>query len=163
MKTTIDDLPGPVLVSSLVASGQIGRDARSTVIRFSDDGIEYGVGVLVQPLPAGGFWAKFKCPRCNGGAQRLRLLDDAPACGKCCRASGLIYRSQATRTEQRHAVTAPKRIARLNGGGPFRVHQPGRKVALRARVEAALCRSVIVTRQFAHDEFAERVKRLSRT
>ena len=46
--------------------------------------------------------AMFVCPRCGGGSQRLRLLDDRPACGKCVRASGLIYRSQSIRTEKRH-------------------------------------------------------------
>jgi hypothetical protein len=75
-----------------------------------------------------GFWARFVCPRCDGRAQRLRLLDEKSACGACVRASGLIYRSQATRTEKRYAVTALPRIARLNGGGPFRVHRPGRTV-----------------------------------
>jgi hypothetical protein len=77
-------------------------------------------GAGVQSLPAGGFWAKFVCPRRGGNAQRLRLLDDRPACGKCVRASGLIYRSQSVRTEKRHLVTAPVRVEKLNQGGLFR-------------------------------------------
>jgi hypothetical protein len=162
MKLTIDDLP-MVKAATLVAHGYLHRDAKTALIRFGDDGVEYGVGVKTSRLPAGGFWMKFVCPRCGGNAQRLRLLDDTPACGKCVRASGLIYRSQATRTEKRHAVTAPKRIANLNAGGGFRVHRPNRKVEGRARVEAALRRSIIVTRQYGHDEFEQRVKRLSRT
>ena len=83
---------------------------------------------------------------------------DKPACGACVRASGLIYRSQATRTEKRYAVTAPPRIARLNGGGPFRVHRPGRKVERRAVVEFKLRRSIMVARRFGVEEFEKRVK-----
>jgi hypothetical protein len=158
MERTIDDLP-MLKVSTLVARGDINRNTRTASIRFSDDGVEYVVDVVVQSLPAGGFWAKFICPRCGGHAQRLRLLDDQPACGKCVRASGLIYRSQATRTEQRHAVTAPKRIAMLNGDVQLRVHQPGRKVERRASVEAALKRSLIVPRLFGIAEFERKARR----
>lgn len=161
MRLTIDDL-AMVKVAAFVARGEIASGDKTALIRFSDDGVEHRVGVRTSRLPAGGFWMKFICPRCGGNAQRLRLLDDIPACGKCVRASGLIYRSQATRTEQRHLVTAPSRIERLNGGGPFRVHRPTRKVEHRARVEAALRRSIIVVRQYAHDEFEQRVKRLTR-
>jgi hypothetical protein len=161
MKRTIDDLP-LIKVSALVAAGTIKPDAKTALIRFGDDEVEHRVGVKVWRFGNGGFWARLGCPRCGGWAQRLRLLDDMPACGECVRSSGLIYRSQSIRTEKRHEVTAPKRIERLNGGGPRRVHQPGRRVALRARVEAALRRSIIVARQYGHDEFEQRVKRLSR-
>ena len=159
MKLTIDDLP-MVKVATLVARGEIGRDARAVTIRFSDDGVEYGVGVRASGLPAGGFWMKFICPRCGGGAQRLRLLDDQPACGACVRGSGLIYRSQSIRTEKRHAVTAPKRIAKLNGDVPFRIHRPNRNIERRARVEAALKRSLIVPREFGIAEFERKARRL---
>ena len=162
MKLTIDDLL-MVKVSTLVARGDIKPGDKTVLVRFSDDGSEYVVGVKPWRFASGGFGAFFVCPGCGGGAQRLRLLDDRPACGKCVRTTGLIYRSQATRTEKRHAVTAPARIAKLNGDGPFRVHRPSRKVEHRARVEAALRRSIIVTRQYGHDEFEQRVKRLSRT
>ena len=67
----------------------------------------YQVGVKLRRFRNGGFWAMLVCPRCGGGSQRLRLLDGQPACGKCVRASGLIYRSQSVRTEKRHSVTAP--------------------------------------------------------
>ncbi|HZZ21925.1 MAG TPA: hypothetical protein VFE60_04795 [Roseiarcus sp.] len=131
MERTIDDLP-PVRASTLVANGFIRRDATTTRIRFADDGGEYQVGVRVRIFKNNGFWARFVCPRCDGSAQRLRLLGDKPACGACVRASGLIYRSQSVRTERRYEVTAPPRIARLNGGGPFRVHRPGRDLAWRS-------------------------------
>ena len=157
MERTIDDLP-LVRASTLVANGLIKRDATTTRIRFADDGVEYQVGVRVRIFKNNGFWARFKCPRCDGSAQRLRLLGDKPACGACVRASGPIYRSQSVRTEKRYAVTAPPRIARLNGGGPCRVHRPGRKVERRANVELKLRRSILIARRFGVEEFEKRVK-----
>jgi hypothetical protein len=160
MKRTIDDLP-LIKVSSLRAGGFIGPETRTTLVRFDDSGVEYQVGVTAKLFPHGVVRSMFLCPRCNGNAQRLRLLDNQPACGECVRKSGLIYRSQSVRTEQRHLVTAPKRIAHLSGGGPRQVRRP-KLLEGRKRIEAALRRSIIVARQFGHDEFAERVKRLSR-
>ena len=113
MKRTIDDLP-VVRVATLVALGEIGRDAKTARARFGDDGVEYQVGVTLRRFRNGGFWAMLICPRCGGGSQRLRLLDGVPSCGACVRASGLIYRSQSVRTEKRHLVTAAPRLAKLN-------------------------------------------------
>ena len=97
MRTRIEDLP-LVRVSTLVANGYIRRDAVTALIRFGDESVEHGIGVRVRRFRNGGFWAMLVCPRCGGGAQRLRLLDDTPACGKCVRASGLRYRVEfATR------------------------------------------------------------------
>jgi hypothetical protein len=152
MKRTIDDLP-VVPVSALVARGYISRGAMTALIRFDDGGTEYQVGVRMRPFPGGGFWARFVCPRCGGGSQRLRLLDGQPACVKCIRASGLIYRSQSVRIESRHLVTAPPRITLLNGDKPARINpRPGRMLDRRANLEAKLRRSLIVARQFAIDE-----------
>jgi hypothetical protein len=151
MKRTIDDLP-MVRVATLVALGEIGRDAKTARVRFGDDGVEYQVGVRVRPFRNSGFWAMLVCPRCGSGSQRLRLLDDRPACGKCVRASGLIYRSQATRTEKRHLVTAPPRVAQLNSERPLRVHpRAGRTIDRRANLEFALRRSRIVARKHLID------------
>jgi hypothetical protein len=158
MKRTIDDLP-VVRVSALVAHGYISRGALTALVRFGDDGVEYEVGVRMMQFPNGGFWARFICPRCGGGSQRLRLLDGQPACGKCIRASGLIYRSQSVRTETRHLITAPPRIALLNGDKPARVNpRPGRKLDRRTNIEAKLRRSLIVARQHAIDEHDKMVK-----
>ena len=112
MKRTIDDLP-LVRVATFVALGEIGRDAKTARVRFGDDGVEYQVGVKVRRFRNGGFWAMLVCPQCGGGAQRLRLLDDRPACGKCVRASGLRYRVESTAAKDRHLLTAPERVARL--------------------------------------------------
>jgi hypothetical protein len=151
MKRTIDDLP-MVRVATLVVLGEIGRDAKTARVRFDDDGVEHQVGVRVRSFPNGGFWAVLVCPRCGGGAQRLRLLDNKPACGKCVGASGLIYRSQSVRTEKRHLVTAPPRLARLNSDRPLRVHpRPGRTFDGRANLEFALRRSRIVARKHVVD------------
>ena len=91
-------------------------------------------------------------PAVRRGSQRLRLIDDRPACGECVRASGLIYRSQSVRTEKRHLVTAPPRLARLNSDMPLRVHpRPGRMIDGRANIEFALRRSRIVARKHGVD------------
>jgi hypothetical protein len=108
MRTRIEDLP-LVSVSTLVTSGHVRRDAVTVLVRFGDDGVEHRVGVRMRRFRNGGFWAMLVCPRCRGGAQRLRLLDDMPACGKCVRASGLRYRVESTATKDRHLLTAPDR------------------------------------------------------
>jgi hypothetical protein len=60
----------------------------------------------------------------------------------------LIYRSQSVRTEKRHTVTAPPRIAMLNRDRPLRVHpRAGRTIDGRANLEFALRRSLIVARK----------------
>jgi hypothetical protein len=151
MKRAIDDLP-MARVSALVVPGVIRRDARTARVRFGDDGVEYQVGVRLRRFRNGGYWAMFVCPRCGGGAQRLRLIDGRPACGKCVRATGLIYRSQSVRTEKRHAVTAPPRLAMLNSDTPARIHpRSGRKLDRRANLEFALRRSRIVARKHGLD------------
>jgi hypothetical protein len=151
MKRTIDDLP-MVRVSTLVAKGYIKRDAVVALIRFGDDEVEYQVGVRLRRFRKGGFWAMLVCPRCGGGAQRLRLLDKMPACGKCVRVTGLIYRSQSVRTVKRHLVTAPPRLAKLNSDRPLRVHpRAGRTIDKRANIEFALRRSLIVARKHGVD------------
>jgi hypothetical protein len=150
MKRTIDDLP-LARVADFVALGEIGRDAKTARVRFGDE-VGHQVGVRVRSFPNGGFWAMLVCPRCSGGSQRLRLLDDRPACGKCVRAGGLIYRSQSVRTEKRHTVTAPPRLAQLKSDKPLRVHpRPGRTLDRRANLEFALCRSLIVARKHGVD------------
>jgi hypothetical protein len=151
MKRTIDDLP-LVRVATLVALGEIGRDAKTACVRFGDDGVEYQVGVRLRRFRNGGFWAMLVCPRCGGGSQRLRLLDDRPACGKCVRASGLIYCAQATSTEKRHTITAPPRLAQLSRDRPSRIHpRSGRMFDRRANIEFALRRSRIVERKHGVD------------
>ena len=156
MKLTIDDLT-MVKASFLRAHGHIGPETKTTLIRFDDSGVEHQVGVTAKPLPSGAVWSLDSVwrrwwARCHGRAQRLRLLDDRPACGACVRASGLIYRSQSVRTEKRHTVTAPPRLAMLNSDRPLRVHpRAGRTIDGRANIEFALRRSRIVARKHGVD------------
>ena len=151
MKRTVDDLP-MVRVATLVARGEIGRDAKTARVRFDDDNVEHQVGVRLRRFRNGGFWAMLVCPQCGGGSQRLRLLDGQPACGKCVRASGLIYRSQSVRTEKRHTITAPRRLAKLNSDRPLRVHpRIGRMLDRRVSIEFSLWRSRIVARKHGVD------------
>jgi hypothetical protein len=158
VERTIDDLP-VVRVATLVVLGEIRRNSKTARVRFGDDSVGYHVAVRLRPFRNGGFWAMLVCPRCGGASQRLRLLDDRPACGKCVRASGLIYRSQSVRTEKRHTVTAPARLARLNSDKPLRVRaRPGRTFDRRTSLEASLRRSLIVAREHAirdHDKMLE--------
>jgi hypothetical protein len=157
MSTRIED-PPLVCVSTLVANGYIGRNAVTALVRFGDDGVEHGVGVRMRCFRNGGFWAMLVCPRCGGGSQRLRLLDNTPACGKCVRASGLRYRVESTAAKDRHLLTAPERIARLNGNKPARVNpRPGRRLDRRAPIEAALKRSLIVARRCGIAEFEKKL------
>jgi hypothetical protein len=157
MKIRIDDLPF-IRVSTLVANGYIKRGDKAVLVRFGDDGVEYVVGVRPRRFRNGGFWAMFVCPRCDGGAQRLRLLEDTPACGKCVRATGLRYRVESTPTKDRHLLTAPERIARLNADKPARVNpRPGRKLDRRAPIEAALKRSLLVARRHGITEFEKKL------
>jgi hypothetical protein len=158
MERTIDDLP-MVKASALAASGAVRLDEKTAILRFTDDGVEYVVGVAFHCFKNGGWWARLLCPGCGRRAQKLRLLDGKPVCGFCVRASGLIYRSQATRTEKRHLITAPVLIARLNGA-QARVNRPGRKVERRAAVELKLRQSLLVPRRFGIAEFEKTLKKL---
>jgi hypothetical protein len=59
------------------------NDARRAArLRFGHDGVKHKVGVKLRRSRNGGFWATLMCPRCDGGFERLRLLDGAPACVK---------------------------------------------------------------------------------
>ena len=58
------------------------------------------------------------------------------------------------RTEKRHAVTAPPRIARSASDKPLRVYaRPGRTFDGRANMELALKRSLIVKRRAKIEQF----------
>ncbi len=138
-----------VKASSLVARGEINRQSKTALVRFDGSDVEYQLGVRIDHMPSGGFWAKLICPRCGGAAQRVRLLDDRPACGKCVRASGLRYRSTSTDIRKRHLVTAPPRLAKLNSKTSLFAHRHHDNMLLERRrnIELALQRSLIVARR----------------
>lgn len=151
MKQTIDDLPLQK-VSAMVARGEISRQSKTALVRFDGCDVEYQLGVRIDYMPSGGFWAKLLCPKCGRGAQRVRLLDGVPCCGRCCKATGLIYRSQSVATGKRYAVTAPPRLAKLNSERSlFAHHHHGGMLERRRNIEFALRRSRIVARQHLLD------------
>jgi hypothetical protein len=154
----IDDLP-VILVSRLRATGEIGPDTKTATIRFDDGGVEFVVGIAQRKFPNGGSWSKFVCP-CGRRAQKLRLFEGRPACGHCVRAAGMRYRGEmCSHFGKRVALTAPKRIERLNSDTPARLHpRPGRTLDRRANMEARLRRSLIVARQYALEEHAKMLK-----
>jgi hypothetical protein len=153
MKPVIDDLP-VLLASRLRATGEIGPEATAVTIRFDngESGVEFVVGVVHQKFPNGGSWSKFVCS-CGRRAQKLRLFQGRPACRRCLIAARMQYRSMCSHFSKRRVLTAPKRIERLYGGKPARLHpRPGRMLDRRVNLEAKLRRSLIVARQFALDE-----------
>jgi len=148
----IDDLP-MVKSSALVARGEITRQSKTARIKFDGSDVEYQLGVVIYHMPSGGFWGRFVCPRCGGPSHRIRLLDDRPACCKCARGAGLVYRSQHTNTGKRHLVTAPPRLAMLNSKTSLFHHRHHDNILMerRANIELALRRSLLVARKHRAD------------
>ena len=159
MKPVIDDLP-VVLASRLRAIGEIGPDTKAATIRFDngESGVEFMVAIVQRRFPNGGAWSKFVCP-CGRRAQKLRLFEGRPACGHCVRAAGMQYRSDmCSHFSKRTALTAPKRIERLNSDIPARLHpRPGRTFDGRVKMELALKRSLIVERKATIAQFEKDV------
>jgi hypothetical protein len=158
MKPVIDDLP-VVLASRLRATGEIGPDTKAATIRFDgESGVEFVVGIVQRRFPNGGAWSKFVCP-CGRRAQKLRLFEGRPACGHCVRAAGMQYRGDmCSHFSKRTALTAPKRIERLNSNIPARLHpRPGRMLDRRANLELRLKRSLLVERRAAVEQFEKDV------
>jgi hypothetical protein len=69
------------------------------------------------------------------------------------------YRSDmCSHFSKRTALTAPKRIERLNSDTPARLHpRPGRMLDKRANLELRLKRSLIVERRAAVEQFEKDV------
>jgi len=143
--------------SALVSRGEITRQSKTALIKFEGSDVEYVVGVVIYHMPSGGFWGRFLCSRCGGPSHRIRLFDGRPTCAKCVQASGLIYRSQSIRTEKRHAVTAPRRLAMLNRDTPMRAHSSC-KLERRSSMEARLRRSLIVARRYSLSQYEKSLK-----
>ena len=152
MKPVIDDLPA-VLASTLRALGVIGRDTKTTTIRFDDSDVEFVVEVALRRFPNGGSWSMFRCS-CGRRCQKLRLFEGRHTCAHCICATGMRYRIEmVSHASKRAVLTAPKRIARLNSAVPARLHpRNGQMLDRRIPLEARLRRSLIVARQFALDE-----------
>jgi hypothetical protein len=161
MKPVIDDLP-VLLASRLRAIGEIGPDTKAATIRFDngESGVAFVVAIVQRRFPNGGSWSKFVCP-CGRRAQKLRLFEGRPACGHCVRAAGMQYRSDmCSHFSKRTALTAPKRIERLNSDTPARLHpRPGRMLDRRANLELGLKRSLIVERRAGIAQFEKDLRK----
>ena len=145
MNAAYDELPA-VSVSRLRALGDITEEMKVATVKRGED--EFTVGPSLFRWPNGGSWSFFVCP-CGRRARTLKLFGGRPACGQCVRAAGMQYRiDMCSHFSKRVALTAPKRIERLNSDIPARLHpRPGRMLDRRANMELALKRSLIVARR----------------
>ena len=64
---------------------------------------------------------------------------------------------ESTAAKDRHLLTAPERIARLNGDSARVNPRPGRRLDRRAPIEAALKRSLLVARRRGIAEFEKKL------
>jgi hypothetical protein len=145
MTVAYDELPG-VSVSRMRALGEITAETKVTTVTF--DEVSFNVGLALVCFANGGSWSFFLCP-CGRRARILRLYEGGLACQRCLAARGLRARVElVSHASKRTALTAPKRIERLNSDTPARLHpRPGRKLDRRANLELRLKRSLIVARR----------------
>jgi hypothetical protein len=117
--------------------------------------VEVEVGLQLVKFASGGSWSFFLCPQCGRRARTLKLFGGRPACGQCVRAAGMQYRiDMCSHFSKRVALTAPKRIERLNSDIPARLHRrPGRMLDKRTNLELRLKRSLIAERRAAVEQF----------
>jgi hypothetical protein len=108
--------------------------------------VEVEVGLQLVKFASSGSWSFFLCPQCGRRARTLKLFGGRPACGQCVRAAGMQYRiDMCSHFSKRVALTAPKRIERLNSDTPACLHpRPGRRLDRRANIGLALKRSLLV-------------------
>jgi hypothetical protein len=164
MTTAIDELP-TVGVSRLRAAGRITPLDKTTTISFGDSDVSFTVGVAHLHFPNGGDWAFFLCPGpgCGRRARTLRLFEGNLACKHCLKARGIHYRVELfSHRSKRTPYVVSRLLARLNSTTPARLHpsSPGQMLDRRARLEAALRRSLIAARQFALDEHDQMLAKL---
>jgi hypothetical protein len=114
-----DDLPS-VKVSRLRALGEITADSTSTIVRLGES--EFSVGLVLRKFPNGGSWSFFRCPQCDRWVQRLWLLDEKPACRRCCLARGVGLRAWPMSPRQRAEISVSRLRARLDSKTAARLH-----------------------------------------
>jgi hypothetical protein len=119
---------------------------------------EFVVGLTQRGFPNGGSWSFFLCP-CGRRARILRLHEGGLACWRCLAARGLRARAElVSHASKRTALTATKRLARLNSTEPARLHpRSGRMLDRRANIALALKRSLIVERKAKIAQFEKDV------
>ena len=123
------DLPSVSVCSGRYHAGDEGYDRQVRRARVTE-------GLSLVRFPNGGSWSFFVCP-CGRRARILRLYEGGLACFRCLAARGLRARVElVSHFTKRAALTAPKRIERLNSDTPGRLHpRPGRMLDRRANLE----------------------------
>ena len=133
----IDDLP-TVHISRLRASGVITLETTEFVVRLGD--VEQTVGVMLQRFRSGGSWSYFICPCCGQRARTLKLFGGQLLRSRCCRAGGLLYKTDPMSIRQRAERRIPQLRAMLESKTPLRL-KPSTlwgTMERRKRLEAAL-------------------------
>ncbi len=87
-----DQFPS-VRVSRLRATGAIDPSKGHAIVPFPD-GKDRVIYTAHTRLRHGGGWSFFICPRCAALCVRLYLIDGAPRCSTCCKATGVYARSR---------------------------------------------------------------------
>jgi hypothetical protein len=136
----------------------IMRETKVTTVKFDEVESPWAGRWCVSPMAA--VWSFFVCPF-GRKYRNLRLYDGGLACPGCLKARGLRFRVELFyHASKRAALTAPKRIERLNSETPARLHpRPGRMLDKRANLELRLKRSLIVERRAGIAQFEKDLRK----
>ena len=103
----------------LRAEGVITESTTEFVIRLGD--VEQTVGVTLMRFRNGRSWSYFVCPCCGGRARTLKLFNGQLLRSRCCRAIGLLYKSDPMSVRQRAERRIPQLRAMLESKEPLRL------------------------------------------
>lgn len=134
-----------IKVGGFRASGVVDPAKNYALIRFPNDR-EKLIHTQHCKLRHGGGWSFFVCPKCNGRASKLYLIEDAPLCRNCCNRLNIHHRSRMGFGNAERVSARRKALDQLNE----RLLQPG--ITRRKRLTANARRSMITLRlgQLAH-------------
>ena len=149
-----DDLPS-INISRLRATDVITPETTEFLVKLGD--VEQTVGVYLRNFPNGGSWSLFIAPCCAKKVRLLRLLNGRLLCCRCCRARGMLYRSDPTSSRRRAELRIPKLRAMLESDKPLRLKPSTMrgKMERRGRHEAALQRNLLILRRHELAELAK--------
>jgi hypothetical protein len=147
-----DDLATSESAPRLRATGVISPYTAAVVVCFGEGEsvLRREVRVVHRKLRNGGSWSFFVCPQCARRARVLKLHDGRPKCWRCCRASGVRYRSANGSPVERDAARMARlqKLRELLDGGPARLHpRPGRRLDRRWSLTVSWRRGMIRERQ----------------
>jgi hypothetical protein len=109
-----------IKVSRLRALGEITAESTATVIRLGDS--DFSVGLALHRFPNGGSWSLFRCPQCDRAVRTLWLLEERPACRRCCMARGVGCKIWPMSLRRRAEYRIPKIRVLLGSETPARLH-----------------------------------------